>query len=113
MILCAVDDLEPGMILAKPVYNHQELLLLETGVKIKEKNIRMFKSWGVSKVWVRGESPDDADGHREFEDQAREAMEMKLKEKFADVLDDPIMLEIMRAASRVLSKHIRVQDEET
>jgi len=113
MILCDVDDLEPGMILAKPVYNHQELLLLEAGVKIKEKNIRMFKSWGVSKVWVSGESPDDADGDLEFEDQAREAMEIKLKKKFADVLDDPIMLEIMRAASSVLSKRIRLQDEET
>jgi hypothetical protein len=113
MMSCSVDDLKLGMILAKPVYNHQELLLLEAGVKITEKNIRMFKSWGVSAVWVKGESSDDADGDMGFEDQAREEMEMKLKEKFADVLDDPIMLEIMRAASNVLSKRIRVQDEET
>jgi hypothetical protein len=112
-MLCAVDDLKLGMTLAKPVYNHQELLLLGAGVKIVEKNIRMFKSWGVSEVWVKGESPDDADGDMKFEDQAREEMEMKLKEKFADVLDDPIMLEIMRAASSVLSKRIRLQDEET
>ena len=101
------------MILAKPVYNHQELLLLEAGVKITEKNIRMFKSWGVSKVWVKGESSDDAEGDMGFEDQVREEMEMKLRERFADVLDDPIMLEIMRADSSVLSKRIRVQDEET
>lgn len=113
MILCAVDDLKLGMTLAKPVYNHQELLLLEAGVKIKGKNIRMFKSWGVSTVWVRGDSADDGDRDMGFEDQAREAIEMQLKEKFADVLDDPIMLEIMRAASSVLSKRIRVQDEET
>jgi hypothetical protein len=112
-MLCAVDDLQLGMTLAKPVYNHQELLLLEAGVKIKEKNIRMFKSWGVSRVWVRGKSPDDADGDMGFEDQAREEMEMQLKEKFADVLNDPIMLEIMRAVSSVLSKRIHSQDGET
>ena len=112
MILCAVDDLKLGMTLAKPVYNHQELLLQEAGKKIKEKNIRMFKSWGVSTVWVRGDSPDDADGGMGFENQARQAIEMQLKEKFADVLDNPIMLEIMRAASSVLSKRIRVRDEE-
>jgi hypothetical protein len=112
-MLCDVDDLKLGMTLAKPVYNHQELLLLEAGVKIKEKNIRMFKSWGVSTVWVRGDSPGNADDDMGFEDQAREAIEMKLKAKFADVLDDPIMQEIMRAASSVLSKRIRVQDEET
>lgn len=108
MMLCAVEDLKPGMVLAKAVYNHQELLLLESGVKIKEKNIRMFKSWGVSTVWVRGESLDDADGDLGFEDQARQAIEVTLKEKFADVLDDPIMLEIMRAASNVLSRDIRL-----
>jgi hypothetical protein len=112
-MLCAIDDLKLGMILAKPVYNHQELLLLEAGAKIKEKNIRMFKSWGVSTVWVKGESPGDTVGNVEPEDQAREAIEMKLKEKFADVLDDPIMMEVMRAASSVLSKRIREQDEET
>lgn len=113
MMLRAVDDLKPGMTLARPVYNHQELLLLEAGAKIREKNIRMFKSWGVSAVWVRGESRDDPDGDMGSEDQAREAIEMKLKEKFADVLNDPIMLEIMRAASSVMSKRIREQDEET
>lgn len=112
-MLCAVDDLKPGMILAKPVYNHQELLLLDAGAKIKGKNIRMFKSWGVSTVWVRGDSRDDEDGDLGFEDQAREAIEMQLKAKFADVLDDPIMLEIMRAAISVLSQRGRVQDEET
>ena len=101
------------MTLAKPVYNHQELLLLEAGVKIKEKNIRMFKSWGVSAVWVKGDASDDTIGEMGSEDQAREVIEMKLQKKFADVLDDPIMLEIMRAASSVLSKRNRVQDEES
>ena len=113
MMLFAVDDLKPGLILAKAVYNHQELLLLESGAKITEKNIRMFKSWGVTAVWVQGESPNDTDNDVESENMAREAVAIELKAKFADALDNPIMLEIMRAASSVLSKRIRQLDEET
>ena len=50
MIRIAPEKLKAGMILAKTVYNHQELMLLEAGTKLKEKNIRMFKSWGVPAV---------------------------------------------------------------
>ena len=44
--------------------------------------------------------------------ESREELEIELKEKFADVLDNPVMLEIMRATSNVLSKHLNDQDEE-
>ncbi len=113
MIVRVVDELKPGLVLAKAVYNHQELLLLEAGAKITEKKIRMFKSWGVTAVWVQGECPDDTVNDVGSEGQVREAVEIKLKTKFVDVLDNPIMLEIMRAASSVLSKRTHEQDEET
>ena len=112
MIAHAVDEIKPGMILAKSVYNLQDLLLLEAGAKITEKNIRMVKSWGVTAVWVKGDSSDDNSKDMGSDAESREELEIELKEKFADVLDNPVMLEIMRATSNVLSKHLNDQDEE-
>ena len=112
MVVLDVSELKPGMVLAKPVFNHQELLLLETGAKITEKNIRMFKSWGVTAVWVKGDSPDDDTEDIRPDAESREAIELELKEKFAEVLDNPVMLEIMRAASSVLGQRTNELDEE-
>ena len=112
MIARAVDELKPGMILAKSVYNLQDLLLLEAGAKITEKNIRMVKSWVVTAVWVKGDSSDDNSKDMGSDAESREELEIELKEKFADVLDNPVMLEIMRAARNVLSKHLNEKDEE-
>ena len=99
------------MILAKAVYNHQELLLLETGAKLKEKNIRMFKSWGVSSVWVKGDSPKPKVCRQTSIAESATVIEAELNQKFADVMDDPIMASIKQAAGRVLSKHLEEQGE--
>ena len=55
MISLNIEDLKPGMILAQPVRNHQGVLLLEAGAKITKKNIRIFKSWGVSEIVIKGD----------------------------------------------------------
>lgn len=112
MINLNVKELRAEMILAKPVYNHQDLLLLEAGAKITEKNIRMFKSWGVTAVWIKGDSSDDNSKDMRSDAESREMFEIELREKFTDVLDNPVMLEIMRAARNVLSKHLNEKDEE-
>ena len=111
MIRLAVDELKPAMILAKPVYNHQELLLLDAGVKLSEKNIRIFKSWGVAAVWVKGDDADTENENAGVETKTAKFIELELKRKFADVLDDPVMLEIMKAAGSVLSKSLNKKDE--
>ncbi len=100
------------MILAKAVYNHQDLLLLESGAKLKEKNIRMFKSWGVSSVWVKGDSRDSGPRNRASKAGSAAGIEAELDRKFADVMDDPIMVSIKQAAGRVLSKHLEIQAED-
>ena len=111
MINLNVEELRAEMILAKPVYNHQDLLLLEAGAKITEKNIRMFKSWGVTAVWIKGDSSDDNSKDMRSDAESREVFEIELRERFADVLDNPVMLEIMRATRNVLSKHLNEKDE--
>ncbi|MEE4263398.1 MAG: hypothetical protein V2I56_11950, partial [Desulfobacteraceae bacterium] len=54
MVRVDIEDIKPGMILEHPVKNNQGVLLLEAGAKITKKNIRIFKSWGVTAVTVKG-----------------------------------------------------------
>ena len=103
MIRVGIEELKPGMILERPVKNHQGVLLLEAGAKITKKNIRIFKSWGVAEITVKGEVARVNDNTFQLEPRINESDEMQLKEKFADVLDDPVMVEILNAASRQLN----------
>ena len=93
-------------------YNHQELLLLEAGAKLNDKNIRLFKSWGVSSVWVKGDSPDAGPRNQAAKAESASEIEADLNQKFADVIDDPIMVSIKQAAGRVLSKHLEKHGED-
>ena len=47
-----IENLEPGMILAKPVQNFHNILLLKDQSEITHKSIQMLKSWGILSVWV-------------------------------------------------------------
>ena len=111
MVRLGIDEVKSGMILAHPVKNNQGVLLLEAGAKISKKNIRIFKSWGVTEVTVKGGTARDnvTAGLQQPPIQAFD--EMILKEKFADVLDDPVMVEIFKAARRQLSKDLQHKDE--
>ena len=112
MIKVSVEKLKAGMTLAKAVYNHQESLLLQAGAKISEKSIRMFKSWGVTFVWIKGDSPDAKPRNMSSGAESVAVIESELAERFSDVIEHPVMAEIMRAASRVLSTSITEQIEE-
>ena len=112
MNLVKVDNLKPGMILAQPVYNHQEVLLLEAGAKISKKNIRIFRSWGVDGVAIKGVFEGFDNPVEEHEASVKDTIEMELKEKFSEVLDDPIMVEIYKAAFKQLTKSNQSADED-
>jgi hypothetical protein len=99
MINLDIEDLKPGMILAQPVRNRQGVLLLEAGSRITGKNIRVFKSWGVKEILIKGERSDSKGPAEDKEIQGRESIAKQLKEKFSDVLDDPVMVAIFKAAS--------------
>jgi len=104
MGLVGVEDLKPGMILEHSVRNNQGVLLLETGARITKKNIRIFKSWGVTEATVKGGQTRANGTAGPPEPRIKETDAMLLKEKFADVLDDPVMVEIFNAASRQLNQ---------
>ena len=105
MIRVNIEDLKPGMILAKPVQNHQGVLLLDAGIKITKKNIRIFKSWGVIEVFADGEFNQSTHAEEMPAVVVKDTAEMELKAKFSDVLDDPVMVEIFKAARNQLKKN--------
>ena len=107
MINVSIDDLKPGMILAQPVRNHQGVLLLEAGARISKKNIRIFKSWGVLEIAIKGNLAAAEGSSGDTEIKVKESIENRLKEKFCDVLDDPVMVEIFNAASKQLMRDYR------
>ena len=104
MIKLNVDELKQGMILARPVRNHQGILLLEAGAKITRKNIRIFKSWGVSEITIKGNLTEARKSPGNDDSKTRDSIEKQLREKFSDVLDDPVMVGIFNAARNQLIK---------
>ncbi len=112
MAILRVDDLKPGMILAESVFNQQELLLLEKDTALTKKRIWILKTWGIKRVSVKGKTKADGKTAVEIEKESRETIEKELKAKFEDVIDNPVMKEIMKAAQRQLLKNLNDQDAE-
>jgi len=103
MPILNLDDIQPGMMLAEAVRNHQDQLLLEAGRQITAKSIRVFKSWGIRRVAVRSEPAVDGWGDDPVPTGMPPAVDEGLKERFADVVADPLMAAIMQAAARQLA----------
>ena len=98
MIRLNLVDVKAGMILAQPVRNHQGVLLLEAGAKISKKSIRILKSWGVPAISIKGNLAETGSTTDDAEIRSTESIEKQLREKFSNVLDDPVMVEIFNAA---------------
>jgi len=111
MIVLDIEDIKPGMILAQPVRNRQGVLLLEAGARITVKNIRILKSWGVKEIVIKGDRTDSK-GAAVGQIPGRESLEKQLKQKFSDVLDDPVMVEIFKAASSRLMQNLQISEND-
>lgn len=94
------------MVLAKSVQNHQGVLLLDAGTRISKKNIRIFKSWGVLEFSVKGDLIKSGTALEAPEAGVEGTVESELKEKFCDVIADPVMAEIYKAAIKQLKKNL-------
>jgi len=102
-----IKDLQPGMILASPVYNIQGLLLLKAGAELTELNIKMLRSWGVDSVAIY----DQGKGKEDIQDTESDAdknmisnIKTELMGKFEGTLTHPVMQKIMDAAIDIIQK---------
>lgn len=55
----AIDGIESGMILAKPIVNNFGQVLLGSGVTLGEKHVRLLKTWSIEFVDI--EVTDESD----------------------------------------------------
>ena len=112
MIPMNIVGLKPGMLLAKPVRNPQGVLLLDAGTKITKKNIRIFKSWGVIEVYIKGDLNHSRNLKEKLAEGTEDTIELELKAKFVDVMDDPVMVEIFKAARNQITKNLPNSERE-
>ncbi|MBN2468415.1 MAG: hypothetical protein JXD19_09730 [Deltaproteobacteria bacterium] len=111
MIHLAVRNAKPGMVLAEAVCNLHGTLLLKQGVELTLRNVMMLKSWGIRKIFVEGEGDEDEAGDKKRSDSdVAETMRGTdyegLEGKFSDVLDDEVMVEVMRVARNRLQRRL-------
>ena len=112
MIQLKMDAVKPGMVLARSVYNQQDLLLLEKGTALTKKRIWMLKTWGIDQINVKGQGQKDAASVSEIEFETRKSIEKELQAKFADVIDEPVMQAIVKAAGRQLQNRLTDPDKQ-
>lgn len=54
-IAVPLEVLEPGMVLAEPVFNQFGQLLIPKGAQLSSRQVNVFKTWGIQKILVEGE----------------------------------------------------------
>lgn len=94
-------QLKPGMVLAKDVQNFQGLLLLKANTVISEKNIKVFKTWGVTSVEIDGDSDKNRQKTSESPSELKTSVEMEMAERFSKSMNNPIMVEVMKVATEI------------
>ena len=104
MVLLSLEDLKPGMVVAKSVFNHQGTVLLGKGARLSEKSIWILRSWGVSQIWIKkvGKEPDSKE--KPGNEGRILGPELELRKKLSQETEDEVMYEILRAASYQIKK---------
>ena len=70
--LIEIEKSEPGMILAAPILNRYGQVLLSTGVELMPSHLKMFKTWGIKLITVKGEEYEEAVISEELKRKAEE-----------------------------------------
>lgn len=112
MIRIDLEKARPGMVLAKPVNNLQNMLLLRERVELTERNIHMLRSWGVGEIWIDGSHSSEAAFPVQNADALQEAIDRELENRFANVADHPLMMEIMRLAGKQIKRRLLRRETE-
>ncbi len=85
-----IEELTPGMILAKPVTNAAGLVVLPSGAELDEATLPRLQRLGLASVFIEGEA-GDAGGKTLSE------LEAELDHRFRLVSNDPIQRQLLEA----------------
>lgn len=98
----AVDNLEPGMVLAGDVHDRSGRMLLGAGAELTQKHLVIFRTWGVLEVDIAGLGGEEATEQipADIDPQELAAAEQALAPLFRNAnLGHPVMIELMRLAA--------------
>jgi hypothetical protein len=90
-----VENVEDGMILARDVHGSSGSALLNKGTRLTMTMGRRLKNWGVPFVCIEGK--EEHQEEKPAIEISPEEIRQHLEEKFADVLDKPVMQELFNA----------------
>ncbi len=90
-----LEELTPGMVLAKPVTNSGGMVVLAAGAALDEATIGRLRQMGLASVYIEGEA-GSADGKTLAE------LEAELDHRFSRVNQDPQQRLILEAIRRHL-----------
>ena len=96
----SVEDLEPGLVLAKDVKNIKGLSLIKKGALLEEKHAKILKRWGIASIEVSDGEEELKDGGASLEEQ-KQLIEGDLDHMFNDFEDDDVMMQIKQSAKTV------------
>ncbi|GAB1721604.1 MAG: hypothetical protein GDA65_02580 [Nitrospira sp. CR1.1] len=85
-----IEELTPGMILAKPVTNSTGLVVLPLGAELDEATLSRLQRLGLTSLYVEGDA-GDASGKTLAE------LEAELEHRFRRVIDDPLQYQLREA----------------
>ena len=101
-------NLKPGMVLAKGISTFRGQLLLPAGVALTERHLEKLSAWGISEAEIEGQADPTLE---ELEASLAAAPDLAdasaaLDRRFAAVMDDPLMQEILKIAKQqLLARH--------
>ncbi|MDA1109181.1 MAG: hypothetical protein O3A78_05105 [Nitrospinae bacterium] len=91
-------DLQPGMVVARDVKDLHGRLLVPAGAKTSAKHLNVLKIWGVSEVFINGDSKLEkkADPLDALDPRQRKQIEEEMQTLFCrHDLNDPVIKELM------------------
>ena len=95
MRFISADKAQVGDVLAEPLATVQGRVLLPKGAKLSAAVLSRLSGWGVSALSVEGEDVDTTGAEELLED---------MEFRFADLEDDPLMMQIKEIARGHLTK---------
>lgn len=108
-----LESLTAGMKLNKPVFNLNGVLLLRAGELLTAKHLEIFKVWGVREADVVREDGGEPEVTAEVaaSPEILAVVECEIARRFrrVDASTDPVMADIMRAATRRLVIRLAAQ----
>ena len=105
--LINVEELKPGMILAAPIMNRYGQILLNSGVELMPKHMKLFKTWGIKVITIKDDSTENA---KIVNDDLKEEAKLKFANRLLWEPETPIEFDLYevslnKAVKDIISKY--------